>query len=246
MAEESPRPDDEQPDQDATQPFHRPGAEPDETRPLPPADDIDATRPADAWTGRAEVRGPTPPEDAQDWDEQEPEEPGRRWWLPILLGLLAILLVIGLIALIMALTNNSGGGPTPTVVPTKAAPTSAAPSPSPSPSPPPTSASPPTTATVVVPDTTGNTEAVATGKLTALGLVVRRQEQLDPTATPGTVIATEPTAGTEVPIGSQITLIIAKALPSPPAQSPPPPATNRPSPNESLSPAGAAPQSPHN
>jgi hypothetical protein len=245
MSEQSSHPEDGQPDQDATQPFTRPGADSDATRQLPPtgrADDADATQVADAWTGRAEVRGPTPAADTEEWIDQGEPEPGRRWWLPILLGLLAILLVFGAVAAFVALSNNSGGGPNPTPTPSHPAPTSAAPSPTSAPPSPSPSSAPPSAATVIVPETSGDTQAVATGKLQALGLVVHTQTQEDPVATPGTVLGTVPTAGTEVPTGSDITLIIAKALASA-SPSPPPPASSHPAPVESLSPAGIA--SPH-
>jgi hypothetical protein len=240
-----------EPVDDATTAYERVD-DPDATRPLGAAGaagaagagaaDPDATQVGDAWTGRAEVRGAVPPEDAtEQWagEEPEPEEPGRRWWLPILMGLLGLLIIIGVIAAIVGLTRDDNPEPTPTLSP--AAPTSAAASPSPasqSPSPAPSSAPPTATATVLVPDVTGNTEAVATGKLSALGLNVHVQTQEDPVATPGTVLASVPTAGSEVPSGSDITIIVAKAVPESPR---PQPSPSHQQPEESLSPQAVAP-----
>jgi len=230
---------------DGTEPFD-PVAD-DATRPLPPAagaagaagalgaagaTDPDATQVADAWTGRAEVRGPVPPPETQEWTDQEPEEPGRRWWLPILLGLLGVLVVIGGVAAAMMLTS-SDDEPTPIPTPSRTAATTPSVSASPQPSPTLSSAPPTVAATVLVPPTDGDTQAIATGKLTALGLVVHVQFQEDPVATPGTVLGTVPTAGSEVPAGSEITIIVAKAM----ASSSPSPAASGPAPEESLSPA---------
>jgi hypothetical protein len=116
------------------------------------------------------------------------------------------------------LGNNDEQPPaTPQTSPTAAAPTSAAPSPSPQP----TSAAPttagPTASTVLVPETFGDTQSVATGKLTALGLTVSVLTQEDAVAQPGTVLATNPPAGSVVPAGSEIVIIVAKAIPNSPA-----------------------------
>lgn len=241
------------PDEDATQPFSRPDrdASPDETAPYEPVDEPDATRPlpkpgagedpdatqvVDAWTGRAEVRGPVPPADTEEWTDEEPEEePGRRWWLPILLGVLGILVVIAVITAAVMLSNDGNEQPVPVPSTTPTAPATQAASPSPQPSSAAPSSAPPSAAsTVLVPETFGDSQSVATGKLTALGLNVHVMTQEDPVAQPGTVLATTPPAGSVVPAGSDITIIVAKA---PPSASPAPPSPSHQQPVESLSPA---------
>jgi PASTA domain len=198
--------------------------------------DTEATQIVNAWTGRAEVRGPVPPQYGDEWTDQEPGEPGRRWWMPILLGLLGVLLILAGVAAVTLLRRNTTSEPTPIppVTPTAAHPVTASPSPPPS-SPPPTTA-PPTASTVLVPPTTGDSLPVARGKLEALGLVVHVSEQENPTATPGTVLTTDPPAGRTVPAGSDIIVFVAKAPPS--ASPEPKPSPTRPAP-ESKSPAAA-------
>jgi PASTA domain len=219
--------------------------DPDATRVTPP--DPDATRVTpvdpDAWRGRAgvpptdPVRGAIPPQETEEWTQTDQEEPGRRWWLPILFGLLGVLLVFGII-LAMVLANSDNGADNPTPAPSRT-PRRTASAASVSPSAAPTVTASPsivqTTTTVLVPETHGETQAQATGKLEALGLVVRIQFQEDPIATPGTVLASTPTAGSVVPSGSDIVLIIAKAIPS--SAPSPVPASTRPAPEESRSPA---------
>ena len=70
-------------DDDLTRPLpadaDRPGPPADQTAPIPPP-----------WSGRAEVRSPRPDDSAGEWYVEE--QGGRRWWLPILWGVLALLL----------------------------------------------------------------------------------------------------------------------------------------------------------
>jgi hypothetical protein len=236
---------------DATAPYEPVDADddPDATRPIARPDttagagaagaggagatDPDATQVSDAWTGRAEVRGPIPPEEPDEYADQEPEEPGRRWWLPILLGVLGLLVVIaGITAAMMLSGNDDEPTPTPSVSGSIAtSPSAASPSAAPS-SAAPSSAPPSAETTVLVPETFGNSQGVATNKLEALGLKVNVVFQEDPIADPGTVLATTPPAGSVVPAGSEITIIVAKALPS---SSPSP---SHQVPEESLSPQG--------
>jgi hypothetical protein len=268
MSENSPRPEnarDPDPDRtladdgglgddpDATRDYGR--SDPDATQVTPPDPDAtrsprgpDATRVTpvdpDAWRGRAgvpptdPVRGAIPPQETEEWAQTDQEEPGRRWWLPILFGLLGVLLVLGII-LAMVLANSDDGADNPTPAPSRTpGRTASAASVSPSAAPTVTAASPSivqTATTVVVPETHGDTQAQATGKLEALGLIVRIQFQEDPIATPGTVLASSPIANSVVPSGSEIVLIIAKAIPS--SAPSPVPASTRPAPEESRSPA---------
>ncbi|MEH1124658.1 PASTA domain-containing protein [Micromonospora sp. CPCC 206061] len=189
----------------------------DETAPIPTA--------GGAWSGRAGVpppdataiRGPVPP----DWEPVPEDE--RRWWMPILLGIIALLLLGMLIVgvwLIMR-ADDSGAGdetpaPTASVVPTTAAaPTTAAPA---------TSA--PATATsgpvsIEVPQVVGLTQADAQAQLDAAGLPYRLEFR--PSDRPaGTVIDTDPAGGRTVPEGTQVVLVIAESAPTsaPPTSAP--------------------------
>jgi hypothetical protein len=194
----------------------------DETAPMAAADE---TAPIPAWSGRAgvppadatAVRGPVPP----DWEPAPDDE--RRWWMPILLGIIALLLlgvlVVGIWLIMRA--NDSGTGnetpaPTASVVPTTAvAPTTAAP---------PTSA--PATATsgpvsIEVPRVVGLTQADAQARLDAAGLPYRLEFR--PSDRPaGTVIDTDPAGGMTVPEGTQVILVIAESAPTsaPPTSAP--------------------------
>ncbi|MDG4806983.1 PASTA domain-containing protein [Micromonospora sp. WMMD1120] len=187
------------------------------TRPAAPADRTAQIPPA--WSGRAEVRSPAPTDPAGEWYV---EEQGRRWWLPILWGVLALLLA-GLLggALWFALagrdddTDDPGSTPSvPSASPSSATPTSASPSSaaptSETPSSPATSAAP---LDVPVPPLVGLPQATAEGLLDRLGLthrVVYRTSELPP----GTVVGTEPGAGTPVATDDEVLLIISAALPS--------------------------------
>lgn len=173
-----------------------------------------------SWSGRAEVRPPRSAEPAGEWYVEE--QGGRRWWLPILWGVLALLLVAllgGALWLVLSSQENDRDdpGPTPSLpsasatsaAPTSASPTSAAP----------TSETPSSSATttapeeVPVPPLTGLPQATAEGLLDRLGLahrVVYRPSELPP----GTVVGTEPEAGTSVSTDDEVLLVISQARPS--------------------------------
>ncbi|MEU8419961.1 PASTA domain-containing protein [Micromonospora sp. NPDC048835] len=186
----------------------RPGTPADRTAPIPPA-----------WSGRAEVRSARP-DDAGEWYVEE--QGGRRWWLPILWGVLALLLaglLGGALWVVLAQQDDDRDDPgsTPSVPPTSApsaprtsaAPTSASPS-SESPS---SSATTDAPAEVPVPPLAGVPQATAEGLLTRLGLgyrVVYRPSELPP----GTVVGTEPEAGTSVSTDDEVLLIVSAAQPS--------------------------------
>ncbi|RZT81858.1 PASTA domain-containing protein [Micromonospora violae] len=184
------------------------GTDPDDTAPIPPP-----------WSGRAEVRSPRPDDPSSEWYIEE--QGGRRWWLPILWGVLALLLAGLLGGALWVLRGQQDDdrddpGPTPslpptsapTAPPTSAAPTSASPT-SESPSSPATTSTPDE---VPVPPLTGLPQATAEGLLARLGLtyrVVYRPSELPP----GTVVGTEPEAGTSVSTDDEVLLIIAQAQP---------------------------------
>ncbi|MEV1155392.1 PASTA domain-containing protein [Micromonospora chokoriensis] len=200
----------------------RPDPSPDETMPIDRSTGTPADRTAQmppSWSGRAEVR-PSRPADAAEWYVEE--QGGRRWWLPILWGVLGLLLA-GLLggALWLVLANQDDDrddpGPTPSLppasatsaAPTTESPTSAAPT-SESPSSSPTTTAPDE---VPVPPLAGLPQATAEGLLNRLGLsyrVVYRPSELPP----GTVVGTEPEAGTPVPTDDEVLLVVSQARPS--------------------------------
>ncbi|MET9300348.1 PASTA domain-containing protein [Micromonospora aurantiaca] len=189
---------------------------------------LDATAPQEpvgAWSGRAGVPPPRPagyPEPGGEYygDEQA----GRRWWMPILLGILALLL-LGLIgvgvwlALRAADRNSDPGPPVPSIsaqtsaAPTSAAPTSAAPSIS-SPSTPPATTAP---VEVPMPPLVGLPEAAARAALDRLDLDYRVQRRASDRPA-GTVISTDPEAG--YPVGEDERVTIVVAVPAPPTSGP--------------------------
>ncbi|MET7706232.1 PASTA domain-containing protein [Micromonospora sp. NPDC005413] len=219
---------------DETAPFDRPvpagpAVSPDQTVPIDrstgtqPGTPVDRTErmPAErptppSWSGRAEVRPPRPAEPSGEWYVEE--QGGRRWWLPILWGVLALLLA-GLLggAIWWGLANQDDDrdepGSTPSLppasatsaAPTSASPTSAAPT-SETPSSPAATTAP---AEVPVPPLAGLPQATAEGLLNRLGLayrVVYRPSELPP----GTVVGTEPGAGTPVSTDDEVLLVISQ------------------------------------
>ncbi|MET7469097.1 PASTA domain-containing protein [Micromonospora sp. NPDC005211] len=223
-------------DADATRAMPRNAG--DATRPLPggpvgqggppvPGRPLDATTPQEpvgAWSGRAGVPPPRPagyPEPGSEWYGEE--QAGRRWWMPILLGILALLLLalIGVgvwLALRAADRDSDPGPPVPSIsaqtsaAPTTAAPTSAAPSSSPP-------STPATTAPVEVPmpPLVGLPEAAARAALDRLDVDYRVQRRASDRPA-GTVIATDPEAG--YPVGEDDRVTIVVAVPAPPTSGP--------------------------
>jgi hypothetical protein len=223
---------------DATrvQPNHPDGA-PDRTRPMPrtnepgPADRTSVMPPVTGqpnWSGRAEVRppqadpyggGPYGPADA-DWAAEPPAEPRGKWWLPILIGVIALILLAllgwGIYLIAQHQDDNSTPTPTPSAAPAPtvtatatAAPTTAAP----------TTAAPTTTEPspeeVTVPALRGLSQNAAQQALSRRGLSARLKYRASTEAPPGTVIDSDPAEGQEVPPNSVVTLFIASASPSP-------------------------------
>ncbi len=214
----------EQPD-DRTRPLPPPAGDPDDTAVLggtpPEGTEADATavvpptqRPQ-LWSGRAEVRPPGPGDDRElapgEWygDEQA----GRRWWLPILWGIVLLLLLgalgVGLWLARQAVDEDDSSPPSPQ--PTSTAPTSASASPTRSPSAAPTTSAAPTG--LPLPPLVGLSEDAARARLEALDLepevVYRPSDQ-----PAGTVIATDPGQGEPVQPGDVVRLVVATPSPS--------------------------------
>ncbi|MDZ5444240.1 PASTA domain-containing protein [Micromonospora sp. 4G57] len=200
------------------------GADADATRALPPTGDRTARQqPADrtaplpaAWSGRAGVPPPRPvgyQEAGTEWYTEE--QAGRRWWMPILLGILALLLIalIGVGVWLALRAADRGPEPSPSLTPgpttapaTTAAPTSAAPTTQPPTTPPTTTAA----ARVPMPPLVGLPEATARAVLDRLGVDYRVVTRTSDRPA-GTVIETDPGAGEAIAEGDQVTVVVAEA-----------------------------------
>ncbi|MFI7492252.1 PASTA domain-containing protein [Micromonospora echinaurantiaca] len=191
-------------------------AAPDRTAPLPPTG-----RPGPAaWSGRAEVPPPRPADYQPGGGEWYAEDSGRRWWLPILWGVVVLLLLAllgaGLWLAIQSADDGTEPGPTPSVSPTRTVPTTPAPttaepttrSPSPSPTSEPVE--------VPVPPLVGLSQEAAEAILARLG-VNHRVEYRASDRPAGTVIDTDPAAGEPVPAGEEVTLTVSRGRPTPTA-----------------------------
>jgi len=235
------RDDQQRPDRTADQPtVVGPGDGDDRTTRIQNVGPRNATPPEDrAWAGRAGIPhpggpggpggppgdGPPPPD---DWQPRDPDG-GRRWWMPILVGVIALVL-LGVLAfgLWLILRGDGSADPTPAPTPTTAAPTTARPTTAA-----PTTTAPSPTATtptaVPVPDVEGLTVLEAGEALSDAGLSARLS-YVDSDQPAGTVIATDPEIGTQVKTGATITLIVSTGRTTPPTTEPPtsPPPTSTP------------------
>jgi hypothetical protein len=216
------------PPDDATRPLPDPaegtprGEPVDPTRPLPPSGDATRREPPTpaVWSGRAGVPPPRPMEyrepAAGEWYGEE--QPGRRWWTPILLGVVALLL-LGLLGggLWLATSTDDGTDPeaSPSARPTSAPATTGAPTTGATSAEP--STAPPSTVPdeVPMPPVVGLPRAAAERILDRLGLD-HRVETRESDRPAGTVVATDPEAGEPVPAGGVVTLVVA----APPATTP--------------------------
>jgi hypothetical protein len=200
---------------------------PDATSVMPPATDEWApARGNPAWTGRAEVRAPRPsgvrlPED--DWAVVAAREPRDRWWMPIVVGIIALVLLAALAFGIYLIVQNSGADETPaptvstTVVPTATSTGSTAVTTEPTTAP--TSTAPttePTSTEVTIPALIGLSLPDAQAALSRMGLQRYKVIYRDDDAQPGTVIGSDPAEGQEVPPDTTVTLVVAKQSTSSP------------------------------
>ena len=206
------------------------------TRVAPAASGDGATKVAPAasgddwsvWSGRAEVRPPRPGQSIYDTDWSDgpvPPRPGQRdrWWTPIVVGIVVLLLLGVLAWAIYVIVQNSGNQPgpaTPATVPTTAAtfngpstvpssPPSSPPSTEPSTAPTTTATTQEPTAAVPVPALRGLQLAEARAALNRTGLRYRVLYR-DSTAAPGTVIDSDPAEGQEVPPDTRVTIVVAQ------------------------------------
>ncbi|GIF11563.1 PASTA domain-containing protein [Actinoplanes teichomyceticus] len=202
----------------------RPGDDPvAATRPMAPVGGRDPDpRDADdgAWTGRAAVRPPRPEETRYDQDAWTAagsrEEPSGRWWMPIVVGVVGLVLLALLGFGIYLVVQNSGSDvdePSPTPAQTRTVTrTTAGTPPTTTPTTAPTVSTVPTTEPTVtealVPALRGMPLADAQAALDRSGLgyrVIYRAGY----AEPGTVIDSDPAEGQAVPPDTRVTLVVA-------------------------------------
>ncbi|HEX2773134.1 MAG TPA: PASTA domain-containing protein [Micromonosporaceae bacterium] len=203
---------------------------PDRTAAMPPTGRGPQPGEPPAWSGRASVPPPGPPMRESvpaEWGPGE-EPPSRTWWLPILIGIVALLLLAVLGYGLWLIANSRDGevpvtpspspsaAPTPTVqTPTSAAPTTESPSPSPT-----------TPESVAVPPVVNLPQPMAETLLEQFGLRYRI-EYRESNRPAGTVLDSDPEPGAEVAPGTEVTLIVAEQRKEPRTK---PPATDAPGP----------------
>jgi hypothetical protein len=201
---------------------------PGSTSVMPPvAEDWAASRANPAWSGRAEVRAPNPAtyQEPGNWPDTMGREPRDRWWMPIVVGVIALILLAALAFGIYLIVQNSGDDetPAPPVVPSVAPTQTTISTPSATPSTEPTTTEPtptpsttnPATTAITVPALRGLPLQEAETALSNMGLswhVILRDDD----ALPGTVIDSDPVEGQEVPPDTRITLVVAQGA-TPPA-----------------------------
>jgi hypothetical protein len=203
------------PDGDATVADRRPPQR-DATSVMPPARDDWAANQGEApWAGRAEVRPPRPSEYADtDWvTAATPSEPRGKWWMPILVGIIGLILVALLgwgVWLIIQAQDKDDQTPAPAPVPS-AAPATTPPSTAPTTTAPTTgpTTTEPTKTAVTIPALRGLTQQAAIQALSSRGLSSRLRFISSDDAPAGTVIDSDPEEGQEVPPDTTVTLIIA-------------------------------------
>jgi hypothetical protein len=206
---------------------------PEERDPEPVDDRPEPDEPdRDVWTGRAGVRPygavpRTPYDEAGDWADPAQPEPSGRWWTPIAVGSISLVLLALLGIGVVVIVQNIGDTETPEAPPTAARlPTATDPGV--------TTPIPTTTSTttepadqeVNVPALRGMPLADAQAALTRSGLgwrVLRRESD----AEPDTVIDCDPAEGQQVPSDTRVTLIVAAGRAGTPAS--PAPVTTTPS-----------------
>jgi PASTA domain len=212
--------------------IHRAEADED-TRVHRPGDDDWAGGRGNAWTGRAEVRSPGPDASSYETDWAAGASPVQRdrWWMPIVLGIVVLILLAALGWGVYVIVQNSGEpgspgpAPTATLAPsteptaTTASETAPATESTTTPPAPEPSITEPVQAEVTVPALRGLALADAQAALTRTGLRSRLIFR-DSDAPPNTVIDSDPAEGQEVPPNTVVTLVVAKAATTTPTAAP--------------------------
>lgn len=174
-----------------------------------------------AWTGRAEVRPPQPRPRGEfatrDWDAlPPPREPRGRWWMPIVVGIVVLVLLALLgwgVWLILQASAKDDESPAPASTTSVPAPETTEPTSTPTTTP---TTSPSTTeptgpTEVTIPALKGLSSDEARQALARTGLAYRLRFVTSADAAPGTVIDSDPAEGQQVPSDTTVTLIVASA-----------------------------------
>lgn len=205
------RTDDQTPRQDGDETVATPRADSTSVMPTKP----DPEWPG-AWSGRAQVRPPRPGQEEyaqSEWSPAPPSEPRGKWWMPIVVGIVGLVL-LGLLGwgIYLIAQNTDDTETPPAATPSAAAPESTAPTTTePTTTPPtttPTTTEPTGPAEVTVPALAGLSQQEAQQALDRRGLSYRLIFRASDAAA-GTVIDSDPAEGQEVPADTQVTLVIA-------------------------------------
>ncbi|GGK94667.1 PASTA domain-containing protein [Mangrovihabitans endophyticus] len=189
--------------------------EPDATSVMP-ADSTTQDPRGGAWSGRAEVRPPRPGESEYtrtEWDMPPPDEPRGHWWMPILIGFLALVVLAllgwGIYLIAQATSGDENPGPTASATGTTTEPTTEATTTEPTTEPTtPETTEPTQPAEVTVPALRGLSREDAQQALDDKGLAYRLIFRTAD-APADTVIDSDPAEGQEVPPDTEVTLVIA-------------------------------------
>jgi hypothetical protein len=195
-----------------------PGGRPvDATSVMPPAEG------GPAWSGRAEVRAPQPAgteyQEVTDWPAAPGPERNDRWWMPIVVGIIVLILLAALgWGIYLIVQNSAKNDPPAPAVTTSAppAPTTAATTATTEPTTEPTTTEPsptpsttePTTDAVEIPALRGLSVADAKAALRGVGITSTHVIYRASDGEPDTVIDSDPEEGQEVPPDTRVTLVV--------------------------------------
>jgi PASTA domain-containing protein len=197
----------------------KPGARPpDATSVMPPVEG------GPAWSGRAEVRAPQPGpakyQQVTDWPAAPVPQRNDRWWMPILVGIIVLVLLAALGWGIYLIVQNAGKNDSPAPAATTSAPpaptTTAAATETTEPTTQPTTTEPTTAATttdptasaVAIPALKGLSVADAKAALKGVGINSTHVIYRPSDAEPDTVFDSDPEEGQEVPPDTRVTLLV--------------------------------------
>jgi PASTA domain len=190
-----------------------------------------AAAPGSVWAARAEVRPPRPGTDVtqEEWAVPPASEPRGRWWMPIVVGILVLVLLAllgwGIWLILQATNSGDNQAPAPAVSTSAAAPETTEPTTATATTEPtttPTTTEPTGPAEVTVPALKGLSSAEARQALARKGLAYRLRFVTSP-APAGTVIDSDPAEGRQVPADTTVTLIVSVQPSSSPTPSTTPP-----------------------
>jgi cytoskeletal protein RodZ len=177
-----------------------------------------------AWSGRAEVRAPQPGrteyQQVTDWPAAPETSRNDRWWMPIVVGIIVLVLLAALGWGIYLIVQNSGKNNSPAPAVTTSAPaaatTGATTAATTEPTTEPTTSTPttgptttdPTDDAVAIPALRGLSVADAKAALQGVGITSTHVIYRASDGEPDTVIDSDPEEGQEVPPDTRVTLVV--------------------------------------